>query len=70
MHLVDRDPKVAKKPYSAPVFQVLDAGAAKAKLETTRASNDANVRHMLSVLKHPRDGKPSPATSTPAIVLP
>jgi hypothetical protein len=67
---VDRDLKVAKKPYSAPAFQVLDAGAAKAELEAPASSDDANVRQMLSVLKRPSDGKPAPAPSTPATVLP
>jgi hypothetical protein len=67
---VDREPKVAKKPYSAPAFQVLDADAAKAELEATGPSNDVNVRQMLSVLNQPGDRKPSPAPSTSEIVLP
>lgn len=58
-----RDLKAAKKPYSAPSFQVLDAGAAQAELEANGALNDANARQMLSVLNQPRDGKPSPAPS-------
>jgi hypothetical protein len=67
---VDRDLKVAKKPYSPPSFQVLDASAAKAELEATGTSDDANARQMLSVLNQPRDGKPSPAPSTSATELP
>jgi len=58
---VDRDLRVAKKPYSAPAFQVLDAGAAKAELEAAASSDDANVRQMLSVLNRPSDEKPAPA---------
>jgi hypothetical protein len=67
---VVRDPKAAKKPYSAPAFQVLDAGAAKAELEATGASNDANARQLLSVLNQTRDGKPSPTPSAERGSLP
>jgi hypothetical protein len=67
---VDRDLKVTKKPYSAPSFQVLDAGAAKAELEATGTPDDENARQMLSVLNRPRDGKPIPAPSTPQTSLP
>ena len=67
---MDRDLKAAKKPYSAPSFQLLDAGAAKAELEATGSSNDANARQMLSVLNRPRDAKPSPPPSTPETALP
>ena len=65
-----RDPKAAKKPYSAPSFQILDASAAKAELETTGESDDVNVRRMLSTLKQPRDGKPSSAPSASRNSLP
>lgn len=65
-----RDPKAAKKPYSAPAFQVLDAGAAKAELEATGAMNDANARQMLSVLNQKLDGKPSPTHSAQRGSLP
>ncbi len=67
---MDRDLNVAKKPYSAPSFQVLDAGAAKAELEATGTPDDENARQMLSVLNRPRDGKPTPAPSTPQSSLP
>lgn len=62
---MDRDLKVAKKTYSAPSFQVLDAGAAKAELEATGTPDDENARQMLSVLNRRGDGKPTPAPSTP-----
>ena len=65
-----RDPKAAKKTYSPPSFQILDASAAKAELEATAESDDLNVRQMLSILKQPRDGKPSPAPSTSRNSLP
>jgi hypothetical protein len=67
---LDQDLKVAKKPYNAPSFQVLDAATAKAELEATGALNDTNTRQMLSVLNQPRDGKPSPAPSTSGSPLP
>jgi hypothetical protein len=67
---VDRDLKVAKKPYKAPSFQVVDAGAAKAELEASGPLNDENARKMLSVLNKPRDGKPSPPPSTARTSLP
>jgi hypothetical protein len=67
---VDRDFKAAKKPYSAPSFRVLDAGAAKAELEASGLLDEANARQMLSVLNQPREGKPSPVPSTSATVLP
>lgn len=65
-----RDPKAAKKPYSPPSFQILDASAAKAELEAAGASNDVNGRRILSVLNQPRDGEPSPAPSTSRNTLP
>ena len=43
---------------------------AKAELEATGAPDDTNVRQILSVLNRPRDGKPSPAPSTPTGTLP
>jgi hypothetical protein len=56
---VARDQVAAKKAYSVPSFQILDAGSAKAELQATGASDDdANVQKMLSVLNQPRDGKP------------
>ena len=67
---MDRDFKAAKKPYSAPSFQVLDAGTAKAELEASGSMDEANARQMLSVLNQPRDGKPSPVPSTSATLLP
>jgi hypothetical protein len=67
---LDQDLKIAKKPYSAPSFQVLDAATAKAELEATGTLNDTNTRQMLAVLNQPRDGKPSPAPSTPGSPLP
>jgi hypothetical protein len=68
--LVVWDPKAAKKPYRAPAFQILDAGAAKAELEATGAMNDANARQILSVLNQKRDGKPSPTDSAERGSLP
>jgi hypothetical protein len=67
---VDRDLKVEKKPYNAPSFQILDAGAARAELEATGLLNDANARRMLSVLNQPPDAKPSPVPSTSGTSLP
>ena len=67
---MDRDLKAAKKPYSVPAFQVLDVAAAKAELEASGSSDDANTRQMLSVLNRPRDAKPSPPPSTPETALP
>ena len=63
---MDRTLKIAKKPYSAPSFQILDAGAAKTELEGTGISNDGNARQMLSVLKHQLEGK----LSSESCVLP
>ena len=67
---MDRDLKVAKKPYSAPSFQVLDAGVAKAELEAPGTPDDENAREMLSVLNRSRDGKPTLAPSDPQTSLP
>jgi hypothetical protein len=67
---VVRDPKAAKKPYSPPAFQILDAGAARAELEAAGASNDVNGRQILSVVNQPRDEKPSPAPSASRGSLP
>ena len=64
-----RNLKVARKPYSAPSFQVLDTGAAKAELQAT-VTPDENARRMLSALNRPRDGKPSRAPSTPQTSVP
>jgi hypothetical protein len=60
---VVRDLKAAKKPYHAPAFQVLDAGAAQAELETAGAALDANARQMLSVLKRGLNEKVSATPS-------
>jgi hypothetical protein len=60
---VVRDPKAAKKPYSPPSFQILDAGAAKAELEAIGASSDENARQILTVLNQQQVEKPS---STPS----
>jgi hypothetical protein len=67
---LDRDLKVAKKPYSAPSFQVLAAGAARAELEAAGTPDDAKARQMLSVLNRLADGTPSPAPSAPQTSLP
>ena len=67
---VDRDLKVAKKPYNAPSFKVLDASAAKAELDATGQLSDDNARQMLSVLNQPRNGKPSPSPSAARTSLP
>jgi hypothetical protein len=61
---LDRDLKIAKKPYSAPSFQILDTGAAKTELEAAGVSNDGNARQMLSVLKHELEEKLSVESST------
>jgi len=42
-----RDPKAAKKPYSAPSFRMLDANTAKAALGTKAVSGDVGARAML-----------------------
>lgn len=68
--MVDRDLKFEKKPYSAPSFQVLDAGAAKAELEDAGVPHDPGARQMLSALNQPHDGKPSPAPSSRRSSLP
>lgn len=59
-----QDLKVAKKPYNAPSFQVLDADAAKAELKAGGESNDAGTQQMLAVLNQPPDEKPAPAPSS------
>ncbi len=65
-----RNLKAAKKPYSAPSFEVLDASAAKAQLEATGQLQDDNARQMLTVLSQSRDGKPSPVPSGSRTALP
>jgi hypothetical protein len=60
----------AKKAYSAPSFKILNASSARAELEAGGASDDANVRQMLSVLNQPRDAKPAPAPSAVRRSLP
>ena len=45
-----RDPKAAKKPYSAPSFRMLDAPAAQTELKAKREPKDANVQKMLSFI--------------------
>lgn len=61
-----RDLKAAKKPYSAPVFRVLDAGTAKAELEATGASQDANAGQLMSAINQQLDGKiPTPHPRSP-----
>lgn len=67
---MDRDLKVAKKPYSAPSFQVLDTDAAKAELEATGTTDDENTREMLSVLNRQGDGEPMPGPSTAQTSVP
>jgi hypothetical protein len=67
---LDQDLKVAKKPYRAPSFQVLDDAAAKAELEAASALNDPNAQQMLSLLNQSGNGKPSPAPSTPRSSVP
>ncbi|MGA9798454.1 MAG: hypothetical protein WBQ68_05570 [Terriglobales bacterium] len=67
---MDQDLKVAKKPYNAPSFHVLDAATARAELEATGTLNDTNTREMLSVLKQPPEGKASSSPSTPGRSLP
>jgi hypothetical protein len=67
---VVQDLKVAKKPYNAPSFQVLDAGSAKEELRAAGESNDADTRQMLAVLNQPGDGKPAPAPSPVRSPLP
>jgi hypothetical protein len=67
---LDRDLKVAKKPYSAPSFQVVDADAARRELEAIETPGDASVRQMMSVLDRSRDGKTSPTPSTPETSIP
>ena len=53
-----RDVKPAKRPYTAPAFQVLDATAAKAELEAKGESKDENVQRMFSLIdKQPKKKK-------------
>ena len=40
--------KAAKKPYSSPSFNMLDAQAAQAELEAKGDPKEANIRKMLS----------------------
>jgi hypothetical protein len=59
MHMV-RDRKQAKKPYSAPSFQMLNATAAKAELEAKGEPKDKNVQHMLALMNDPSDSRLQP----------
>jgi hypothetical protein len=43
-------PKVAKKPYSAPSFRMLDSRAAQSELKANGDPKDANVQKMLSLM--------------------
>jgi hypothetical protein len=61
---VVQDLKAAKKPYSAPAFQILDAAAAKIELEAASASHDANARQMLSVITQELERTASQAEPT------
>jgi hypothetical protein len=45
-----RDVKPAKRPYTAPAFQVLDASAAKAELEAKGRPKDEKVQQMFSLI--------------------
>jgi hypothetical protein len=67
---VVRDFKPAKKPYSPPSFEVLDASAAKAELESLGALQDDNARQMLSVANQQLEGKTSPPQSAGQSPLP
>lgn len=60
---VAQDLKAAKKPYSAPAFQILDAGTAKVELEAASAAQDANARQMLSVINQELERTASQAES-------
>jgi hypothetical protein len=64
---VVQDLKPARKPYSAPTFEVLDLSSAQAKLAIVETSNDGNAREMLAVIKKQlekqKSVEPSPAIS-------
>jgi hypothetical protein len=55
-----RDPKQAKRPYSAPSFQMLDATAAKAEVKAKGEPKDKNVQHMLALIDEPPNRRLQP----------
>jgi hypothetical protein len=55
-----RDRKPAKRPYTAPSFQMLDATAAKAELEAKGEPQDQNVRQMLSLIDEEPNSRRQP----------
>jgi hypothetical protein len=52
-----RELKPAKRPYSPPSFELLDASAAKAELKTRGEPKDATVRQMFSLIDEQRKKK-------------
>ncbi len=54
-----RDRKHAKRPYTAPSFQMLDATAAKAELEAKGEPKDETVQQMLSLIDEQIDEQPN-----------
>ena len=62
--------KAAKRPYRPPSFQVIDAVTAKAELEAKGASQDPQVRQMLSQIDKQLDEKASTLPSPSRDPLP
>ena len=52
-----RELKLAKRPYTPPSFEVLDATAAKAELKTRGEPKNATVRQMFSLIDGQRKKK-------------
>ena len=59
--------KAARKPYSAPAFEVLDLSSAKAKFAAIEASDDIAARQMFAAVNQQIEKQksvvPSPALS-------
>jgi len=67
---VVRDAKAAKRPYSPPSFQLVDASTAKAELKAKGASKDVKVREMLSLIDKQLEEKGSRLQSASRDPLP
>ena len=55
-----RDLKQAKRPYTAPTFQMLDATSAKAELQAKGEPKDENVQQILSLIDEQPDSRRQP----------
>ena len=61
--------KVAKKPYAAPSFRMLDAKTAKATLETKAVSGDVGASAMLEAISSSKANLRSKTTESPLQLL-